>query len=330
MTRSFRAMITDKVDGKPQSQFRNITLAELPDENVLVDVAYSSLNYKDGLAISGAAPICRKTPMVCGIDLAGVVVESASNRFKPGDQVLANGWGLSEIHWGGYSQKQRLRADWLLPVPEVFSLQDTMAIGTAGYTAMLCVLALENGKVLPGSGDVLVTGAAGGVGSIAVLLLSKLGYPVVASTGRAETTDYLKSLGAGEVIDRKELAEQCRPLGKERWAGAVDSVGSQTLASILSQINYGGTVAACGLAGGSDLPTTVLPFILRNVRLEGIDSVMATLEKRQLAWARLAADLDKQMLAAVTTVEPMSKLPELAESIVKGQTRGRVVIDVNA
>lgn len=325
----FKAILVDKVDGKPRAQLTELDDSALPDEDVLVDVAYSSLNYKDGLALTGG-PICRRFPMVAGIDLAGTVVESRADRYRPGDRVVVNGWGLSETHWGGFSQKQRLSADWLTRVPEAFSLHDAMVIGTAGYTAMLCVLALEDHGLAPDAGDVLVTGAAGGVGSVAIMLLSALGYTVVASSGRPQLEAYLRDLGAGSVIDRALLSEPGKPFQKERWAGAVDSIGSHTLANVLAQIRYGGTVSACGLAGGNDLPASVLPFILRAVKLIGIDSVMAPQAVRERAWSRLARDLDKAKLGTCASTEPMSKLPELARAIVAGQTRGRVVIDVNA
>ena len=328
MANKFKAMVVDKVDGEITAEFRELSVSDLPEHDVLVDIAYSSLNYKDGLAITGDAPICRKMPMVCGIDLAGTVETSSSNRFKPGDKVLVNGWGLSETQWGGYSKKQRLQSEWLLPVPETFSLKETMAIGTAGYTAMLCVMALEEGGLSSASGPIIVTGAGGGVGSSAVSLLSSLGYEVLASTGREETKQFLLDLGASGIIAREELAERGKPFGKERWAGAVDCVGGQTLANVLAQTSYGGTVAACGLAGGSDLPATVLPFILRDIRLDGVDSVMTPYEKREHAWHRLSKDLDRAKLEKIMSVEPMSMLPELASKIVRGGIRGRTVIDV--
>ncbi len=330
MSETFNAIVAEEVDGKVRGVLKRIGLDDLPDDDVLVAVACSTLNYKDGLAVSGRGRIARKLPMVCGIDLAGTILASRAAAWKPGDRVVVNGFGLSETHWGGYAEKQRVKAEWLVRLPEAFTFQQAMAIGTAGYTAMLCVLALEEGGVTPKSGDVLVTGAAGGVGSVAVALLAKLGYRVVASTGRPETHDYLKSLGAADFIDRASLTEKGGPLQKERWAGAIDSVAGQTLATLVSQMAYGGTVAACGLAGGNDLPASVFPFILRGVRLQGVDSVMAPLARRQLAWQRLARDLDPAKLAAMTSVEPMSKLPELSHKIVQGQVRGRIVIDVSA
>ena len=326
---TFNAMVIDAVDGKPKAGFRALNLTDLPDHDVLVEIHFSTLNYKDGLAVSGKGRIARRTPLVAGIDLAGVVVESRSPNWKPGDRVVVNGFGLSETEWGGYSRYQRLKPEWLMRLPEVFSFEQAMAIGTAGYTAALCVNALERwGAIRPGEGEVLVTGAAGGVGSVAISLLSAKGYNVTASTGRPETHEYLASLGATAFVDRASLSEKGGPLQKERWSGAVDSVGSTTLANVLAQTNYGGAVAACGLAGGADLPATVMPHILRGVALLGVDSVMAPMALRQAAWQTLADTLNVDHLAAMTTVEPMSKLPELAGAIVAGQVRGRVVIDV--
>ncbi len=329
MTDTFNAMVIDAVDGKPKAGFRALSVADLPDHDVLVEIHFSTLNYKDGLAVSGKGRIARRTPLVAGIDLAGVVVESRSPNWKPGDRVVVNGFGLSETEWGGYSRYQRLKPEWLMKLPEAFSFEQAMAIGTAGYTAALCVNALERwGAIRPGEGEVLVTGAAGGVGSVAISLLSAKGYNVTASTGRPETHDYLAGLGATAFVDRASLSEKGGALQKERWSGAVDSVGSTTLANVLAQTNYGGAVAACGLAGGADLPGTVMPHILRGVALLGVDSVMAPMALRQTAWQTLADHLDRDRLAAMTTVEPMSKLPELAEAIIAGQVRGRVVIDV--
>lgn len=318
------------LSGKGPASTVDLSDADLPEGDVTVDVMFSSLNYKDGLAVSGKGKIARLLPMTCGIDLAGTVSASSNAHFEVGDQVLATGWGLSETRPGGYTHRQRVPAELLTPVPAGLSLQQSMAIGTAGLTAMLCVLALEGAGLKPGTGEVLVTGAGGGVGSVAVALLAGLGYDVIASTGRSTTHDYLRSLGAAGVIDRAELETAGRPLDKERWAGAVDSVGSQTLATVLAQMVYGGAVAACGLAGGNDLPTTVLPFILRGVTLLGVDSVMCPADRRFEAWERLARDLDRQQLDALTTVEPLSQIHELAETILSGQTRGRVVIDTRA
>jgi putative YhdH/YhfP family quinone oxidoreductase len=334
MTETLTAVMLEDVDGKPKASFKSLTVADLPDYDVLVDVAYSTVNYKDGLALTGKGKIARTLPMVCGVDLAGTVAESRSPDWKPGDRVVVNGWNLSETEWGGYIQKQRVRPEWLVRVPDAFTLAEAMAIGTAGYTAMLAVLALEQMGVRPDSqphgSDILVTGAAGGVGSIAVAVLARLGYRVTASTGRAETHDYLKGLGATTIIDRASLLEKGQPLQRERWAGAVDSVGGVTLANVIAQTARHGAVAVCGLAGGADLPGSVFPFILRGVSLAGIDSVMAPKAKREQAWARLATDLDRGKLDAMTTIAPFTGLFDLAEAIVRGQIRGRTVVDVRA
>jgi putative YhdH/YhfP family quinone oxidoreductase len=331
MNETFNAFVAEEVGGKVQTSLKQLKTADLPEGDVTVRVAYSTVNYKDGLAITGKAKIARRLPMVCGIDLAGTVEESHSPAYKPGDQVLVNGWGLSESHWGGFSQKARVKAEWLVPVPAAFSLQQTMAIGTAGYTAMLCVMGIEHAGVKPSEQEVIVTGAAGGVGSVAIAILAQLGYKVAASTGRPELKEYLTGLGAATIVERAVLATPSgRPLDSERWAGGIDSVGGETLASVLRQTRYGGAVAACGLAGGANLPTSVMPFILRGVSLVGIDSVMCPKAKRLEAWQRLARDLPIDKLEAMTTVEPMSKLPELAPAILDGKVRGRVVIDVNA
>ena len=331
MSETFRALMIVDHEGKPKAGFRELTLAELPDHDVLVEVAFSTLNYKDGLAVSGKGRIARRLPMVAGVDIAGTVVESRSPEWKPGDKVVVNGWGLSETEWGGYSRFQRVKPEWLVRLPDAFSLQEAMAIGTAGYTAALCVNALEAwGTIEPGGREVLVTGAAGGVGSTSVSLLSAKGYKVTASTGRPETHDYLAGLGASAFIDRAELSQKGGALQKERWTGAIDSVCSTTLVNVLAQTVYGGAVAACGLAGGADLPGTVMPHILRGVALLGIDSVMAPRAKREAAWATLVEHLDRKQLAAMTTVAPLSDLPSLAEDIVFGRVRGRVVIDVSA
>ncbi len=329
MTDSFTALMIEDVEGKPRAGFREIAMSDLPDNDVLVEISYSSLNYKDGLAISGKGRIARRLPMVAGIDIAGTVVESRSPDWKPGDKIVANGWGMSETEWGAYSRFQRLKPEWLLPLPDGFTMEQAMAIGTAGYTAALCVDALEDwGAIEKGRGEVLVTGAAGGVGSTAVSLLAAKGYLVTASTGRAETHDYLRSLGATSFLDRAELAAEVRPLQKERWSGAVDSVGSTTLANVLAQTVYGAAVAACGLAGGADLPGTVMPHILRSVTLIGVDSVYAPMPKRRRAWQTIADHLDKAKLAAMTEVHKMGELPELANRILAGQIRGRVVIEI--
>lgn len=323
-------MVIEDVDGKPRATLKALTMEDLPDHDVLVEISYSSLNYKDGLALSGKGRIARRLPMVGGIDLAGVVVESRSDNWKPGDRVVVNGWGLSETEWGGYSRFQRVKSEFLIRLPDAFSLEQAMAIGTAGYTASLCVNALEEwGVIKTDRREVLVTGAAGGVGSVSVALLSARGYNVTASTGRPETHDYLAKLGASAFVDRSELAEKGGPLQKERWSGAVDSVGSTTLTNILAQTIYGGAVAACGLAGGADLPATVLPHILRSVALIGVDSVMASASKRQAAWKTLEESLDLQLLSEMTRVELMDALPQLAEDILKGKTQGRVVIKID-
>ena len=329
MSDTFRAFVADEKDGKYAADFRDLTVADLPAYPVTVDVAYSTLNYKDGLAVTGKGKIVRKFPLVCGIDLAGTVAESSDPSFKKGDAVLVNGWGLSETESGGYTARQRVKAEHLTRIPKAFTAKQAMAIGTAGYTSMLCVIALEQAGVKPGDGDIVVTGAAGGVGSVAVALLAKLGYRVVAATGRPATQDYLKSLGAAEFITRADLDKVGRPLEKARWAGAVDSVGSKTLAMVLAQTKDEGAVAACGLAGGVDLPTSVMPFILRGVKLLGINSVYASAARREEAWGRLAKDLDIAKLDAMTTVEPLSKIKELGERIIRGEIRGRVVVDVN-
>jgi acrylyl-CoA reductase (NADPH) len=329
MTDTFTAMMIEDEDGKPAASFKQISLDALPDYDVLVEVEFSSLNYKDGLAVSGKSKIARRLPMVAGIDLAGTVVESHSSDWKKGDRVVVNGWGLSETEWGGYSRFQRVKPEWLIRLPQAFSFEQAMAIGTAGYTAALCVNALEDwGTIEKGGREILVTGAAGGVGSVAISLLSARGYTVTASTGRPETHDYLKSLGATGFIDRASLSEKGGPLQKERWAGGVDTVGSMTLTNLLAQTVYGGAVTACGLAGGADLPATVLPHILRSVALLGVDSVMAPMAKRQRAWQLLAESLDLGALDLITTVEPMSNLPALADDIIAGRTRGRVVIKI--
>ncbi len=329
MTETFRALVIDDQDGKPVAAFRQLSLADLPDHDILVEVRFSTLNYKDGLAISGAGRIARRLPMVAGVDLAGIVVESRHPDWKPGDKVIVNGWNMSETEWGGYTRFQRLKPEWLTRLPDAFSLEDSMAIGTAGYTAALCIDALEAwGKIRSDSREILVTGAAGGVGSMAVSLLAARGYKVTASTGRPETRDYLASLGATGFVDRAELTAKGGALQKERWAGAVDSVGSTTLANVLAQTVQSGAVAACGLAGGADLPATVMPHILRGVALLGINSVTAPHSERDHAWAILAESLDRRHLAAMTSVEPLSNLPQLAQDIVAGKIRGRVVIDV--
>ena len=331
MSESFNAILAEEVEGKAVASLKQLTLADLPDEPVLVDVAYSTLNYKDGLAVAGMGRICRTLPLICGIDLAGTVAESADPAFQPGDRVLVNGYGMSETFNGGYSQKQRIRPEWIVRVPEGMTLQETMAVGTAGYTSMLCVLALQDAGVQPPDGPILVTGAAGGVGSVAVSLLVGLGYEVHASTGRIETEgDFLRMLGATALVPRAELARDSKPLEKETWAGVVDTVGDKVLATALAQTRYEGTVTACGLAGGMGLPASVAPFILRGVTLRGIDSVMASQARRQRAWDALAELLNRDHLRDLHEVVPMTRVPELAPSIVRGEVRGRLVVDVNA
>jgi acrylyl-CoA reductase (NADPH) len=329
MAATFRALRLHKTEAGPEARFEDLTDADLMDGDVTVRVDYSTVNYKDGLAITGAAPVVRVFPLIPGIDFSGVVETSSHPHFHPGDRVVLNGWGVAEAHHGGYAQRARVKGDWLVKLDERISNAQAMAIGTAGYTAMLSVMALERQGVTPDKGDVLVTGAAGGVGSVAVALLSRLGYRVIASTGRLTEGEYLRGLGAAEVIDRAELSAPGRPIGKERWAGAVDSVGSHTLANVLAQTCYGGAVAACGLAQGMDLPASVAPFILRGVILVGIDSVMCPSGPREEAWRRLAADLDLAKLEAMTTTASLADVPGLAAKILKGQVRGRVVVDVN-
>ena len=325
----FNAIVAREVDRRSQGTLETLTLADLPDRDVLVKIDYSSLNYKDALAVSGRGKICRSMPMVCGIDLAGTIAESAHPGWKAGERVVVNGFGMSETVWGGYSQYQRVSSDWLVRLPEAFAPEQAMAIGTAGYTAMLCVHALQDPGVTPGDGRICVSGASGGVGSVALLLLAKLGYQAVAVSGRPETEPYLRELGAVDVIDRAELDRDPRPLEKEVWAAGIDCVGSKTLATMLAQTRYEGIVAACGLAGGTDLPTTVMPFILRGVTLRGVDSVMAAQPRRQRAWDDLARLVAPAELAAVFDIRPMSDLPKLATQLLDGQLRGRIVIDVN-
>ncbi len=324
----FRALLASKTDAGTSIAWQELGEGDLMEGDVSVRVSHSTINYKDGLALTGKAPVIRRWPMIPGIDFAGKVVSSSHAAFKAGDEVILNGWGVGETHYGGYAQMARVKGDWLVQKPAAFSPAEAMAIGTAGYTAMLCVLALERHGVKPASGPVLVTGAAGGVGSVAIALLAKLGYQVTASTGRAGEADYLKGLGASEIIDRAELAGKPRPLNRERWAGTVDAVGSTTLANALSMTKYGGTVAACGLAGGMDLPASVGPFILRGVTLAGIDSVMAPKPARVEAWTRLARDLDKAKLAAMTVTRPAADVMALAPDILAGKVRGRVVLEL--
>jgi acrylyl-CoA reductase (NADPH) len=329
MPEKFKAILITRDDEKRQSvAITDLTEADLMDGDVTVEVEATTVNYKDGLAITGKAPVVRRFPMVPGVDFAGTVTASSHPEWKPGDKVILNGWGVGEVHYGAYAGKARVKGDWLVPLPAGLSARDAMAIGTAGYTAMLSVMALERHGVSPARGPVIVTGAAGGVGSIAVSLLSGLGFTVVASTGRPAEAGYLKELGASEIVAREELAAPAKPLGKERWAGGVDSVGSHTLANVLSMTSYGGAVAACGLAGGMDLPATVAPFILRGISLLGIDSVMAPKEIRLEAWGRIATDLDRGKLEALTTTIGFDGLIEAAKDIVEGRIRGRVVVEM--
>ncbi len=326
---TFKALLTAKDGDALSTRLVDLTEADLMDGNVTVDVDYSTVNYKDGMAITGRVPVIERFPLVPGIDLAGTVSASSHPDFKVGDRVVANGWGLSQSHHGGFAQKARLSGDWLVKLPDPLSTKDAMAIGTAGYTAMLSVLALEHGGITPDKGDILVTGANGGVGSVAISLLSGLGYRVVASTGRLKEAAYLRELGAADVIDRKTLSEPGAPITTPRWAGAIDSVGSHTLVNVLAQTRYRGVVTACGLAQGRDLPATVLPFILRNITLAGIDSVNAPQAVRLQAWERLGRDLDLKKLARTTTVIGLEQVPAVAESILGGHVQGRTVVDVN-
>ena len=327
---SFRALVLHEQGGTVAARLEELDDAHLPEGDVTVAVEYSTLNYKDGMILEGQGRLVRQYPHVPGIDFAGMVERSDSPRFKPGDKVVLTGWRVGELHWGGYAQKARVNADWLVPLPAGLGARQAMAIGTAGFTAMLAVVALEKHGLAPTQGEVLVTGAAGGVGSIAVSLLAALGYRVVASSGRPELRDYLTGLGAAELIDRAALSTKpTRPLDRERWAGAIDAVGGNTLATILTQLKYRAGVAACGLAGGSDLPATVIPFLLRGVNLLGIDSVMCPRAERADAWSRLARDLPPGRLDAISEVVPLSRLPELAPRILAGGIRGRIVVDVN-
>ncbi|OED47207.1 quinone oxidoreductase [Endozoicomonas sp. (ex Bugula neritina AB1)] len=322
----FRALILDEQEKKTLSSVQQLDESALPEGDVLVGVEYSSLNYKDGLAITGKGKIIRNFPMVPGIDYAGTVLESADSRFQPGDKVVLTGWGVGENHWGGMAEKARVKADYLVPMPAGLDSRKTMIIGTAGLTAMLCVMALEQAGVTPDKGEIIVTGASGGVGSVSVNLLSTLGYQVVAVSGRPENSEWLKSLGASRVIHRDELLEPGRPLEKQLWAGCIDTVGSKVLAKVLTQMDYDGAVAACGLAGGFDLPTTVMPFILRGVKLLGVDSVMCPIEKRTTAWNRLQKLLPENVYQDVSKEVGLEGVPEVAEAITNGQVTGRILI----
>jgi acrylyl-CoA reductase (NADPH) len=326
---TFKALRIDKADKGTTASLVAFDEAELMEGDVTVRVEWSTLNYKDGLAVTGKAPVVRRFPMIAGIDFSGTVEHSSHPRWKAGDRVICNGWGLGETHLGAYAEKARVKGDWLVRLPDGMSPRDAMAIGTAGYTAMLAVLALEQHGVAPAHGPVVVTGAAGGVGSVATAILSKLGYHVMASTGRMSEAGYLKDLGAAEVIDRNELSGPAKPLAKERWAGGVDSVGSTTLANLLAMTKYRGAVAACGLAGGMDLPTSVAPFILRGVCLLGIDSVMCPIEVREVAWKRLSNDMDPGKLSEITHEIGLSDVIDAGAQILAGQVRGRIVVKIS-
>ena len=329
MSEKFRALMIEKEEDTQTVKMVDIEDNDLMEGNVLVNVTHSTLNYKDGLAITGASPVVRSFPMIPGIDFSGIVLSSEDNKFSEGDRVVLNGYGLSESHFGGYSEKARVKSEHLLKLPENISNKQAMAIGTAGYTAMLCVLGIEDHGINPDDGIILVSGASGGVGSVAISLLSDLGYNVEASTGRLEETPYLNTLGAKTVIDRSELSEPSRPLGKERWAGAIDSVGSTTLANILAQVSYGGAVSACGLAQGMDLPSTVMPFILRGVSLLGIDSVMAPMQLRERAWKRLSENININKLEEMTIDASLDQVEGLANEILQGKVRGRVIVNIS-
>ena len=325
----FKALVIDRDEDKTQNvSFKTLSQSDLMDGDVTIRVSHSTVNYKDGLAITGKSPVVRRWPMIPGIDMAGEVIKSEHADFREGDEVILNGWGVGETHMGAYSEVARVKGDWLILKPDGLTAAQCMGIGTAGYTAMLCVLALEKASITPERGSILVTGAAGGVGSVAIAILSKLGYHVIASTGRASEEDYLKALGAAELLDRNELSSPGRPLGKELWVGAVDAVGSHTLANVLAQTKYGGAVAACGLAQGFDLPTTVMPFILRGVSLLGIDSVMVEKPNRIEAWRRLSRDLDVSKLDQLTRNIPFDDVISAAEDIVEGRVRGRLIVTI--
>jgi acrylyl-CoA reductase (NADPH) len=325
----FSAVLINKTEAGQTVGVQQLDEAQLPEGDVTVEVDYSTLNYKEGLAITGKSPVVRKFPMVPGIDLAGTVKQSSHAEWQPGDRVVLNGWGVGETHWGGLAQKARLKGDWLVPLPGAFTPKQAMAIGTAGYTAALCVDALLAHGVKPEQGEVLVTGATGGVGSVAIALLAKAGFKVAAATGKASEAEYLKQLGAATVVDRNELAAAGKPLQKERWAGVVDAVGSHTLANACAQTRYGGAVAACGLAGGMDFPASVAPFILRGVALLGIDSVMAPKAKRLTAWSRLARDLDPALLEVIAREVSLAESINAAAELIAGKVRGRIVVNVN-
>jgi acrylyl-CoA reductase (NADPH) len=325
---TFKAIVINKADSSTKARLTDFDEADLMPGDVTVRVEYSTVNYKDGLAITGKAPVVRRFPMIAGIDFAGVIEASDNPAWKPGDKVILNGWGCGETHLGAYAEKARVKGDWLVPLPSSMSARDAMAIGTAGYTAMLAVMALERHGLTPAHGPIVVTGAAGGVGSVAIAILAQRGFTVHAVTGRPQEADYLKELGASEIVLRQELTAPAKPLGKERWAGAIDAVGSTILANVLSMTRHGGAIAACGLAAGLDLPTFVAPFILRGVCLYGIDSVMCPIERRREAWKRLENDLDRLKLASMTQEINLSEVPQAAKSILAGQVRGRIVVKI--
>lgn len=327
---TFRALVVDESGGERRVALRDVPVADLPAGEVLVRVAYSTLNYKDGLAVTGKGKVLRSSPMAPGIDFAGTVVESASPAYRPGDEVVLTGWGVGERHWGGFSQLNRVKAEWLVPLPQGLSLRQAMAVGTAGFTAMLCVIAMERHGLRPDGREVVVTGAAGGVGSVGVALLARAGYSVVASTGRPEEEGYLKSLGAAAVVDRSLFTSPGRPLESERWAGALDTVGGPTLAGIFRSVAYHGVVAACGNAGGAEFTASVFPFILRGVKLIGVESVLVPPEERLAAWERIARDLPGELIDRLTEVIPLGAVPAYSEQITSARVRGRVVVDVNA
>lgn len=327
---SFRALVVEEDAGTRRVELRDMQVADLPPGEVLVKVAYSTLNYKDGLAVTGKGKVLRVNPMAPGIDFAGTVVESQSSAYKPGDEVVLTGWGVGERHWGGFSQFNRVKAGWLVPLPKALTLQQAMAIGTAGFTAMLCVLALERHGLTNDGREVVVTGAAGGVGSVAVALLARAGYKVVASTGRPEEADYLRELGAADILDRSFFTNPGRPLESERWAGAVDTVGGPTLGGIFRTVASHGVVAACGNAGGVEFTSSVFPFILRSVKLVGVESVMVPLPERLAAWERLARDLPTNLIDRMTSVISLADVPAYSETITQAQVRGRIVVDVQA
>lgn len=327
---SFKALVLRQEDGKTVSSVEQLSIDDLPEGDILLSVDYSSINYKDSLAVTGTGKIVRTWPMVPGIDLTGTIIESSADSYKVGEKVLLTGWSVGEQYWGGYSQIQRVQSKWLIPLPEALDGKTAMAIGTAGLTAMLCVMALEDAGIKPESGPVVVTGAGGGVGSVAVAILSNLGYNVSAVSGRTSTHDYLKKLGAKEIISREDMAKPARALEKQRWAGAVDTAGDAILARVLAETDYNGAVAACGLAAGFNLPTTVMPFILRNVRLQGVDSVMCPNEKRQIAWKRLAQDLPESALSEINNIVSLEEVKQVAEDMMEGKVQGRTVVDLKA